>query len=133
MTLHRNGGVLSVANRIFNARLRKDCCIIENAFGILKQTFKELLVKSDLYVAFLPDVILACAILHNMLLGQSHKQVKNLLHVLRSKGLAREDEDEAAVGPQAANGLAKISEVVGAINKCNEIGVYLTIQRQMQR
>jgi hypothetical protein len=40
---------------------------VENAFGILKQTFRELLVKSDLSITFLLDVISACAILHNHL------------------------------------------------------------------
>jgi len=60
---------------------------VENTFGMLKQTFRELLVKSDLDVTFLPDVITACAILYNTLLGQSHEKVERLLQVLRTKGL----------------------------------------------
>jgi len=113
-----------------NQKVQVFLAIIQNAFGILKQTFRELLVTSNLHVAILPNVILACAILHNMLLGQ---QVKNLLHVLKSEGLAHEDDDDAAVGPQVADGPAKIAKVVGAIDKRSEIGVYLIIQRQMQR
>jgi hypothetical protein len=56
--------------------------ILKKAFGILKQTFRELLLKSELDVVFLPDVIMCCAILHNVLLGQSPNEVEQLLHVL---------------------------------------------------
>ena len=71
MVPHRARGQLSVAEALFNKKLRRGRCVVENAFGILKQTFCKLLTKSYLHVAFLPDVILACAILHNVLLGQS--------------------------------------------------------------
>ena len=87
MVPHRARGQLSVAEALFNKKLRRGLCVVENAFGILKQTFRELLTKSDLLVAFLPDVILVCAILHNVLLGQSHEDVENLLGVLRTEGL----------------------------------------------
>jgi hypothetical protein len=60
---------------------------VENAFGILKQTFCELLLKSELIVTFLPDVIVFCAILHNLLFAQSRKAVEQLLNVLRQEGL----------------------------------------------
>lgn len=73
--------------RPFNKKLRKGRCVVENAFGILKLTFRKLLEKSDLLVTFLPNVILCCVILHNVLLGQSHKEVEELLQVLRMEGL----------------------------------------------
>jgi hypothetical protein len=82
MIPHRHGVRMSLAEALFNKKLRRGRCVVENAFGLLKQTFRELLTKSDLHVAFLPDVILTCAILHNILLGQSHEQVQNLLEVL---------------------------------------------------
>ncbi len=53
--------------------------MVEDAFGILKQTFRELLVKSDMHITFMLDVSLACAILYNMLFNQSHEEVKNLM------------------------------------------------------
>ena len=59
MVPHRSGRHLSVAERLFNKKLRKGRCVVENAFRILKQTFREFLTKSDLHVAFLPDVIVA--------------------------------------------------------------------------
>ena len=61
--------------------------MVENAFGIMKQSFRELLVKFELSLTFLPHVITYCALLHNVLLGQSHEQVEQLLEVLRVEGL----------------------------------------------
>ena len=90
MIPHRSQVRLSVAEALFNKKLRKGRCVVENAFGILKQTFRELLTKFELDVVFLPDVILCCAILHNMLLGQSHEEVEHLFEVLRTEGLEGE-------------------------------------------
>ena len=69
MVPYRTNVRLFVTDSLFNKKLRKGRSVVENAFGILKQTFRDLLTKSDLDVVFLPDVILCCAILHNMLLG----------------------------------------------------------------
>lgn len=69
MVPHGTYNQLTVAETLFNKKLRRGRCVVENAFGILKQTFRELLQKSDLSVTFLPDVIISCAILHNVLLG----------------------------------------------------------------
>jgi hypothetical protein len=84
---HKNVQNLSVLETLFNRKLRKGCCVVENVFGILKQTFRELLVKSKLEVIFLPDVITCCAILHNILMGQSHNKVEQLMQVLWHEGL----------------------------------------------
>jgi hypothetical protein len=67
---------------------------VENAFGILKQTWRELLLKTELEVTYLPDVITACALLHNLLLGQSSNDVERLLGVLQAEGWREESEDE---------------------------------------
>ena len=61
--------------------------MVEYASMILKQCFCELGVKSGLHVTFLPDVIVACYLLHNLLLGQSSKVVKRLLKVLQNNGM----------------------------------------------
>ena len=129
MVPHRSSGQLSMADRLFNKKLRRGRCVVENAFGILKQTFRELLTKSDLNVAFLPDVIMACAILHNMLLGQSHEEVENLLQVLRTEGLDGEVVDEAAGFEEAGDGMPEYLAPARAAEKRNELGLFLSTQR----
>ena len=131
MVPHHGGGDLSLAKSLFNKKLRKGRCVVENAFGILKSTFWELLTKSDLHVAFLPDVILACAILHNMLLGQSHEDVENLLHVLRAEGLDAEviHEDGAVHEDVITEPIA----VASVVTKRNDLGIFLSMQRLHQQ
>jgi len=84
----------SIVEALFNKKLRRGQCVVENAFSILKQTFKELLMKYDLHIAFLPDVIVACTILHNMLLGQSYEEVEHLFAILRIEGLDRKLDND---------------------------------------
>lgn len=48
---------LYVLETLFNMKLQRGCCVVENAFGILKQTFRELLVKFELDFVFLPNMI----------------------------------------------------------------------------
>lgn len=127
----RGPGRLTVAEELFNRRLRRGRCVVENAFGILKQTFRELLVKSQLHVTFLPDVITACAILHNVLLGQSVDEVEQLLNVLRTEGFEGEVIDDE--GGQADDGQAEGDDVVIARGSevRRELGLYLTMQRNV--
>jgi hypothetical protein len=56
---------------------------LENAFGIMKQTFRELGRLSELHVTSFPDAIVACCLLHNMLLNQDPNDVALLLEVHR--------------------------------------------------
>jgi hypothetical protein len=95
MTPHKGRGNFGILENLFNRKLRRGRCIVENAFGLLKQTFQELLGKSSLRVTFLLDVILCCAILHNVLLGQSNEDVEQLLEVLQVEGFEGEVVDEA--------------------------------------
>ena len=70
MTLYRDFGQRSILECLFNKRLSRGHSVIENAFSILKQSFRDLLHIIDLHVAFLPDVVVCCCLLHNILLGQ---------------------------------------------------------------
>ena len=87
MVPHRRHGPFSVADTLFNKQLRRGHGVVENVFGIIKETFRELLMKSKLQVAFLPDIITCCAILYNVMLGQFHEEVEQLLQVLQNEGL----------------------------------------------
>jgi hypothetical protein len=61
---------------LFNRKLRRGRGVVENAFGIFKTTWRELLVKSELNVVYMPDVITACAILHNNLRKQANEDLE---------------------------------------------------------
>ena len=95
----------------------------------MKQTFKELLTKSDLNVAFFPDVILACAILHNVLLGQSHEEVENLLQVLRTEGLEGEVLDDDEGDEEVVDRIREYPAPPVATEKRSELSLFLTMQR----
>ena len=56
---------------------------MENAFGILKQTFRELGWLSELHVTSFLDAAMACCLLHNMFLNQDPNDVTLLLEVYR--------------------------------------------------
>lgn len=130
MVPHRTQAQLSVSESLFNRRLRRGRCVVENAFGILKQSFRELLVKSDLHVTFLPDVILCCAILHNILLAQSHEEVEELLEILRTEGLdgAVEDDDGGAI--DAGEAIRDDIAAAAGSAKRTELGLWLSMQRR---
>jgi len=102
---HKGHGNMPIADLLFNKKLRRGCGVVENAFGIRKLMFWELLVKSKLQVTFLPDVIICCTILHNMLLQQSHKDVERLFQVLCTNELDENSTDYAIGLVEAVEGV----------------------------
>lgn len=90
------------------------------------------MLKSDLHVTFLPDVILCCAILHNIILSQSHEQVAELLEVLRSEGFDGATVHEEVVAVEAMEGLQENTTATEGSEKRQELGIFLTTQRRPQ-
>jgi len=41
---------------------------VENSFGILKKTFRELILKTNLHVLFILVVVVCCCIIYNMII-----------------------------------------------------------------
>lgn len=95
----------------------------------MKQTFRELIGKSELSVTFVPDVVMCCAILHNILLRQSHEEVEELLQVLRREGLEGDvtDEDVGVQDTGEVNG-DHVAATSGNAKR-TQLGVFLTTQR----
>ena len=127
---HRGRDQLSLSEAHFNKKLRKGCCVVENVFGILKQSFWELLNKSDLKVTFLPNLILCCALLHNVLLRQSHEEVKELLQVLRIEGLQTENANKESVVIDPPDTLTEDLATALGSEKRSQLGVFLTTRRR---
>ena len=86
LTPYREGR-LTVLEELYNRKHKCGRSVVENTFGILKQSFRELGKKSELHVTFLPDVVVACCYLHNLLLGQETHEVERLLETLSIEGL----------------------------------------------
>ena len=78
---------------LYNRKLRRGRGVVENAFGILKMTWRELLGKSELNVVYMPDVITACAILHNILRKQANEDLEALGAMVDNGGVEDADED----------------------------------------
>jgi hypothetical protein len=67
MTPFKEDGQHNILELLYNRKHKKGWYVVENAFGILKKTFKELMHKSDLSVTFLFNIFKCCCLLHNLL------------------------------------------------------------------
>ena len=114
----------SYVDRLYNRKLQKWQFLVEHAFGILKQCFCELGVKSDLHVTFLLGVlIVSFYLIHNFLLRQSVDDVELLLKVLQSKGMRLEVRNDQVVDQNAnAKSISIHAEVD---SKHTNLGAYL--------
>jgi hypothetical protein len=59
--------------------------VVENAFGLMKENWREMLNKSTLDVAFVPDVVHACCILQNLTMQKDSLDIDALLHCMRQQ------------------------------------------------
>ena len=66
MKPYPNAAILNRSQRRFNRTLSSARSTVERAFGILKARWRILLKKLDNRFENIPEVILACCILHNL-------------------------------------------------------------------
>ncbi len=94
------GAPHSLFDKLFNKQFNHAKVIIENSFGILKKIIQELLIKSNLDVHFLPNVVIYCYILHNMIMnGKGYDIDEFMIHlnvenVLKTRNNGRRIIDE---------------------------------------
>jgi hypothetical protein len=112
----------SVLDRLYNRRLFQGRSVVENAFGILKHSFRELLHIIDLHITFVPDVVVCCALVHNVLLGQSLDEVARLLEILQREGALPKVDDDSVLDPD--NDRPANLDFDRADAKRQELGVY---------
>ncbi len=56
--------------------------MVENAFGILEKTFKEIMGKIEMDITLVPNIF-ACCILHNLInLGKKELDIQKLFQTL---------------------------------------------------
>jgi hypothetical protein len=63
----------------FNRKHSSTRMSVERGFGILKSRFKEIGTKSSLKLEFLPTVVHACCVLHNILLASKDRTLDQIL------------------------------------------------------
>ncbi|XP_055840168.1 uncharacterized protein LOC129907807 isoform X2 [Episyrphus balteatus] len=88
------GHKLSVKERIFNYRLSRARRVVENAFGILSQTWRILLKRLEVKKESAINIILVCCILHNLLRMESATQCET---TTSTASQAPVDRDESSV------------------------------------
>jgi hypothetical protein len=115
--------------RIFNRKLSQGRVVVENAFGILKQAFRELKLYSDLHVTLVPDVVLCCALLHNILLGQSPEEVDRLLECLQREGMVPTVDDDPDIDEHLRG--QPPTDFNRGEDKRRELSTYLAFQRDL--
>jgi hypothetical protein len=64
---------------LYNQRLSHAKIVVENNFGILKKTLKELAIKSNLNVLFLLDVVICYCMLCSMILNGKDFNINELI------------------------------------------------------
>jgi hypothetical protein len=91
-----------------------------------------LLHKTELEITYLPDVITACANLHNLLLGQTTADVERLLGILEAKGWREQSDDEDPNGVvDDVPGNFEVGDRLGGMDLQHTLGVYLAAQRRL--
>jgi hypothetical protein len=63
----------TIIEALYNHRLSYDKSVVENPFEILKNMFKELLQKTNLHILSLPNIVVSCCMLHNLILNGRDK------------------------------------------------------------
>jgi hypothetical protein len=98
MVPHKEDRPLNVLERLYNKRLCRGRCIVENAFGLLKMNWRVLLTKPDRSVKIIPDVVCACAILNNLILSDRNVDVEAMIEIMEREveNLFEEDDDNGA-------------------------------------
>jgi hypothetical protein len=62
-----------------NIHLSKGRSVVENVFGTLKKTIKKLLLKSNLHIFFIPNVVTCFCLLYNFILDGKDVDVDALM------------------------------------------------------
>ncbi|CAJ1087246.1 protein ALP1-like [Xyrichtys novacula] len=115
--------VRGVAARGFNGHHARARSIIERAFGMMKTRFHVIFIKAlEIHHTFVPQVITACAVLHNICLGAGDTMAPEEDVQDGMPGDEVEDRLEAVSGARWRN---RLSAEVSALEEVDDDHVYL--------
>jgi hypothetical protein len=72
----------TILKALFNKHLSRGKSVVENVFGILKKTFKELFLKTNLDILFVLDVVVYYYIFYNMIIDDKDFDLQTLMDQL---------------------------------------------------
>jgi hypothetical protein len=76
----------SILEALHNKQLSCDK-VVENNFGMLKKTLCELMIKFNLNLHFLPNVVICCCMLHNIIINGKYINIDELMQQLEAKNI----------------------------------------------
>lgn len=81
MTPHRQVGDVwhTIFKALYNKHLSQGRSVVDNLFGILKKSFKELLLKTNLHLILLTNVVVHYFIIYNMILDGKELDIETLM------------------------------------------------------
>jgi hypothetical protein len=82
MTPFKKEGHHIILELLYNRKHKRGRWVVDNAFGILKKTFREFLTKTELHVFFVPYAFTAYCLLHNFLRSQSKSHILRLMRII---------------------------------------------------
>jgi hypothetical protein len=109
MTPYKDGKHHLGLEFLYNQKHKRGKLVVKNAFGIMKQIFKELFKKKNLHITIVPNGFNVCYLFHNKTLGKKEMDVEELMHLIQSKGM----QDDAL----NVNGLHQFEENVYILGK----------------
>jgi hypothetical protein len=74
-----DGQPRSLAETYFNKRHCRSRSVVENAFGLLKENWREMGKKTNLHITIVPDIFYCCCILHNLTIRQGLMDVEEIM------------------------------------------------------
>jgi hypothetical protein len=72
----------TILETLSNKHLSRSRCVVENAFGILKKKFRKLLLKSNLSIDFILDIVICHCMVYNLILDGRDVDVDALMFQL---------------------------------------------------
>jgi hypothetical protein len=84
---------------------------------------------TDLHVAFIPDVVVCCCLLHNVFLGQNPEEVARLFEILQQDGMLPEVDSDPVQDP--GHEAAPALEFGRVDEKRTQLGIFLGRRRHL--
>ncbi len=82
MTPFKEDANHTILKFLYNKKHKRGQSVVQNSFGILKITLRELLRKSKLGVTFLLDVFISCCLLHHLLRFEVESNIERLMRII---------------------------------------------------